>query len=73
MQGVILLKPQFECGKEIAKKFKGVIKDEKIHQKIIENVTQDFETKGLKVLKIGTSCIKGGDGNTEYILFIERK
>lgn len=66
---VVLIKPQFECGKEIAKKTKGVIKDEKIHKKVQENVKNDFILHNLQILSIKKSCILGGDGNTEFVAF----
>ena len=71
-QGIILVKPQFECGKEVAKKFKGVIKDSNIHKKVIQSVKNDFETKGICVISIAESVIKGNDGNTEFLFFIKK-
>ena len=71
-QGVILVKPQFECGKEIAKKYKGVIKDPQVHKKVIEIVKNDFENKGICVKNIAESVIKGNDGNTEFLFFIKK-
>lgn len=71
-QGVILVKPQFECGKEIAKKYKGVIKDANVHKKVIEIVKKDFENKGICVKSIAESVIKGNDGNTEFLFFIKK-
>ncbi len=35
---VFLIKPQFEAGKEEAKKEKGVIKNPKVHQSVIEEI-----------------------------------
>ena len=71
-QGIILVKPQFECGKKIAKNFRGVIKDEKIHKIVLENIKTDFKNKGICVEKMSTSKIKGGDGNVEYCLLIKK-
>ncbi len=70
--GIILIKPQFECGKNIAKKFKGVIKDNKIHQKVIDEVTKDFASKNIHILNLAQSCIKGGDGNIEFVALIKK-
>ena len=71
--GIILVKPQFECGKNIAKKCKGVIKDDKIHKQVIDAVSSDFISKEINVLKIAPSCIKGGDGNTEFVFLVQKK
>ena len=70
--GIFLVKPQFECGKELAKKYKGVIKDSAVHKKVIQNVKEDFLSKGICVQKISTSVIKGNDGNTEFLFFVKK-
>lgn len=64
---VVLIKPQFECGKTIAKKSKGVIKDEKIHKKVRKIIQNDFILHNLQILSIKTSSIKGTDGNIEFV------
>ncbi len=66
---ISLIKPQFECGKDIAKKYKGVIKDPKIHKQIIKNVLSFWQENGFKIKDITVSPIKGGDGNIEYLLY----
>ena len=66
---VALIKPQFECGKEIAKKYKGVIKDPKIHNQVIESVVKYFKANGFSLLQICQSPIKGGDGNLEFLSY----
>lgn len=64
---IALIKPQFECGAEYARKHKGIVKDEKVHAKVIENVKNSFSSYGFKNLGIITSPIKGGDGNVEFL------
>lgn len=66
---VSLIKPQFECGMDIARKFKGVVKDKKIHKEIVENVINYWENYGFSINDLTFSPIKGGDGNIEYLLF----
>ena len=39
---VCLIKPQFECGMEIASKYKGIILNKDIHKNIIERVIKEF-------------------------------
>ena len=70
---VALIKPQFEVGLEYARKHKGIVKDEKIHQKVIENVVNEFEKFDFKKFGLITSPIKGGDGNTEFLLWLKRE
>ena len=64
---VALIKPQFECGIELARKYKGVITDPQIHDEIIKKVTSEMEEIGFALEKITVSPILGGDGNKEFI------
>lgn len=64
---IALIKPQFECGKAIADKFKGVILNQKIHLDILTSTIQMFEDFGYNLLNLTYSPITGGDGNIEYI------
>lgn len=71
--GVFLFKPQFECGKELAKKFKGVIKDKKIHVKLLTDFINFLQENNIPLCNITYSSIKGGDGNIEYLIYISNK
>ncbi len=64
---IFLIKPQFECGKEIADKYKGIILNKKIHLDILNNLTNYFKEKEYNLQNITNSPIKGGNGNIEYI------
>lgn len=66
---VSLIKPQFECGMNIARKFKGVIKDKNIHKQVIDKVLGWWKDYGFTINNLTFSPIKGGDGNIEYLLF----
>ncbi len=69
---VALIKPQFECGLEYARKHEGVVKDKKMHEKIIKNVTTYFENFGFKKCGLIESPIKGGDGNIEFLIYLKK-
>ena len=69
---VALIKPQFECGPEYARKHKGIVKDEKLHKKIVENIKTCFENVGFIALGVVTSAIKGGDGNMEFLIYLKK-
>ena len=69
---VALIKPQFECGIDYAKKHKGIVKDEKVREKIVEDVSKNFENVGFKNMGIISSPILGGDGNVEYLIFLKK-
>ena len=64
---IALIKPQFECGKAIADRYKGVILNQKIHQDILSSTIDMFNTFGYTLLNLTFSPITGGDGNIEYI------
>lgn len=69
---VALLKPQFECGQELARKYKGIIKNKAVHMRVVAEVVQYWQQAGFVVEHIISSPIKGGDGNTEYLLKISQ-
>ena len=70
-QMVCLIKPQFEAGREKVGK-KGVVRDKKVHEEVIENVISFAEETGFKVLGLDYSPIRGPEGNIEYLLFINK-
>lgn len=70
-KAVILIKPQFEAGPKNINK-NGVVKDIKIHKKIILNVILLANKLGFNILNLEYSPIKGPAGNIEYLLYIEK-
>lgn len=68
---VALIKPQFECGLEYARKHKGIVKDEKMHKKVIENLKKSFINANFNILGLIESPIKGGDGNKEFLIYVK--
>lgn len=70
-QAVVLIKPQFEAGKANINK-NGVVKDIKVHKKIVNNVTSLANKLGFKILELTYSPIKGPAGNIEYLMYIEK-
>ena len=70
---VILIKPQFEAQREDISKG-GVVKDKKIHQKIIEDIKKFCENLNFKVLGVIESPITGAKhGNIEYLIYLMRE
>lgn len=68
---VILIKPQFEAGKEYLNK-NGVVKDSKAHLKVIEKVLLYANSLSLQPLNLEYSPIKGPAGNIEYIAYLKK-
>ena len=70
---ICLIKPQFECGLEIAKQYKGVILNKEIHRMILDNILLKMNILGFYLKNITFSPIRGGDGNIEYLAYISNK
>ena len=71
---IALVKPQFEVGKAIADKFRGVIKDDTERAKALAKV-ETFALANLEgAHRIGcvASPIKGADGNVEFLLGLSK-
>mgnify|MGYP000764808650 FL=1 len=68
---VCLIKPQFEAGRENVGK-KGVVKDSRIHIKVIENVCSYAVQAGFSVSALDFSPVKGPEGNIEYLVYLKK-
>ncbi len=68
---VALIKPQFEAGRENVGK-NGIIKDPKVHQQVLQKVTQMMVNDGFSVTELTYSPIKGGQGNIEFLAVLTR-
>ena len=68
-QGVCLVKPQFEAGKEKVGK-KGVVRDPQVHLEVLEHFLAHAAQAGFSVKDITFSPIKGPEGNIEYLGYL---
>lgn len=68
---VCLIKPQFEAGREKVGK-KGVVRDKKVHEEVIIEVTSMAAATGFELLHLDYSPIKGPEGNIEYLLYARK-
>lgn len=69
---ITLFKPQFEAGPGVVDKH-GIIKDESLHNKILDTFLSWCNEHNFYVEKHINSPIVGGDGNKEFLLLITRK
>lgn len=69
---ICLIKPQFECGKEISDKYRGVPLKKEVHKSVIENVIKSFKDNDYYINSLTSSPIKGGNGNIEYLAYFKR-
>lgn len=63
--GIFLIKPQFEVEKEFLEK--GIVKDQSVQQNVIDDIKEYFADRGLYLIDISESPIKGTKGNIEYL------
>lgn len=70
--GVFLIKPQFEAGRENISR-NGIVKNPKIHKRVISNIISNALSNGLYVKELTHSPIQGGDGNIEYLIHISKE
>ena len=65
-----LVKPQFECKKEEADMGRGIIKDQNIHHRVLEEIKQYANDKllGSSLVIENQASPSGNDGNTEFFL-----
>lgn len=68
---VALIKPQFEAGKAHLSK-NGIVRDTKVHKKVCDNIAEFASAVGFERSEIIPSPITGGDGNTEYLIYLKR-
>jgi 23S rRNA (cytidine1920-2'-O)/16S rRNA (cytidine1409-2'-O)-methyltransferase len=65
---VVLVKPQFEAGKAIVSKGKGVVRDPKVWAGVLCDVAGAFEAGGAAVVGGMASPLLGAQGNVEFFL-----
>lgn len=66
---ILLIKPQFEAGKELVEKG-GVVRNKSVHKDVINNVVECAKSLGYRINELTYSSIKGPSGNIEYLLWI---
>lgn len=70
-QAIILIKPQFEAGRERLGK-NGLIKDDSIREEVLNEVLDWFEEHQFKLLEVVPSPIQGKTGNVEYLALYQK-
>ena len=66
---ILLIKPQFEAGKDLVEKG-GVVRNKKVHADVILNVIEKAQELDYGIKDLTYSSIKGPSGNIEYLLWI---
>ena len=67
---VILIKPQFEAGRDQVRKG-GVVRDEEVRREVVERIRSFVEKKlNLQWVGVVESPLKGPAGNVEYLAYL---
>lgn len=67
---VALVKPQFEAGRDQVGKG-GLVKDPRVHEAVVEKVTDQAAESGLTRVAMTPSPITGATGNREFFLHLK--
>ena len=68
---IVLIKPQFEIGREHLPK-DGVVKDSKIRDQVLQDVLAFVQNNGWQVINTILSPIEGKSGNVEYLSYLKK-
>jgi len=63
---VLLVKPQFECGRARIGKG-GVVRDPAVHRAVLHEVRDGLRDAGLHLVDVMVSPLRGADGNVEFL------
>jgi 23S rRNA (cytidine1920-2'-O)/16S rRNA (cytidine1409-2'-O)-methyltransferase len=65
---VLLVKPQFEAGREEASRGRGVIRDPGIWRRVLGEVDAAYRAVGAVMMEGMASPLRGADGNVEFLV-----
>jgi 23S rRNA (cytidine1920-2'-O)/16S rRNA (cytidine1409-2'-O)-methyltransferase len=68
---VVLVKPQFEAGREDVGRG-GVVRHPAVHERVIAEVADAAATVGLRRMGVVESPVTGADGNREFLMHLRR-
>ncbi|WP_138415879.1 TlyA family RNA methyltransferase [Aquibacillus sediminis] len=66
---VVLIKPQFEAGREQVGR-KGIVREAKVHKQVLETMLEFIDKEGYSIEGLTHSPITGGDGNIEFLAYL---
>jgi 23S rRNA (cytidine1920-2'-O)/16S rRNA (cytidine1409-2'-O)-methyltransferase len=68
---VVLVKPQFEAGRNLVGKG-GVVRDPKVHFQVLQGLQGWLKEKGFAVTEVSASSLRGPKGNIEFFMHVIR-
>jgi 23S rRNA (cytidine1920-2'-O)/16S rRNA (cytidine1409-2'-O)-methyltransferase len=67
---ILLVKPQFECGREEAARGRGVVRDPGVWRRVLEEVSSAYASQGAAMMGVMVSPLAGADGNVEFLVHL---
>jgi 23S rRNA (cytidine1920-2'-O)/16S rRNA (cytidine1409-2'-O)-methyltransferase len=68
---VVLVKPQFEAGRQIVAKGRGVVRDPGVWTQVLTDVGSALVSHGAAMMGIMVSPLTGADGNVEFLAHLK--
>lgn len=68
-EAVLLVKPQFEAGRDDVGAG-GIVRDPQVHRRVVTETWAYFAGTELRPQALAISPIKGGEGNTEFLMWL---
>ena len=68
---VVLVKPQFEAGRQIVSRGRGVVRDQQVWRDVLDDVASAFRAAGAARIGAMVSPLRGADGNVEFLLHLK--
>ena len=65
---VTLVKPQFEAGRQVVSRGRGIVTDPSVWADVLAQVLSALEARGATIMGLMASPITGSDGNVEFVL-----
>ncbi len=65
---VLLVKPQFEAGRDEASRGRGVIRDPGVWRRVLDDVVIALRRAGAAIMGVMVSPLTGADGNVEFFV-----
>jgi len=69
-QLVALIKPQFEAGRRVVARGKGVVRDPEVHRQVLADVLAFTLQAGYQLLGLSRSPVMGPKGNIEFLAWL---
>ncbi len=70
-KAIVLIKPQFEAGKENVGK-NGLVLSKPVHKNVLQRICNLFYENHISLRMLMPSPIRGGEGNIEYLAVLEK-